>query len=296
LRALAFFIQEGWSSLRRNPAATLAAVTALGAVLFVLLLFLLISHNVLVLADRLAERKGLSVFLDTSLTPERVAELQQHFQSFPEVKALQLITRAEALADVEADLGTGQIEEILDGNPLPDTFLITPVPAASDAVSLERLAREMEAYAGVEDVLYGRRWIEALDQGLRMAYHTTWLTGGLAMLAIILVLANTLRLLVLMREDQLYVMKMIGATDHFLRAPFVTAGALLCALGGAIALLLLYAGHYATRALLPGVRFLPWLWMLGYFLGVVLVGSVGSWLTLQASLRTFERKGDTGYA
>jgi cell division protein FtsX len=56
LRALVFFIQEGWSSLRRNLAASLAAVTALGAVLFVLLLFLLISHNVLALADRLAER------------------------------------------------------------------------------------------------------------------------------------------------------------------------------------------------------------------------------------------------
>jgi cell division transport system permease protein len=296
LRALVFFLQEGWSSLRRNLSASVAAVTALGAVLFVLLLFLLLSHNVLFLADRLAERKGISVFLDPTLAPERLAELRHHFESFPEVKSLQFVSRAEALADLEADLGTAQIEEILGSNPLPDTFLMTPQPGASDAATLERLAREIEAYSGVEDVLYGQRWIAALDQGLRVVSQANALTGGLAMLAIILVLGNTLRLLVLMREDQLYVMKMIGATDSFLRAPFVAAGALLCLIGGATALIFLYVGHAASRSLLPGVRFLPVVWLLLFIAGVFLVGVIGSWITAQTTLRQLERRGESDSA
>jgi cell division transport system permease protein len=296
LKALGFFVQEGWSSLRRNPAASLAAVTALAAVLFVLLLLLLISHNILFLAGRLEARKGLSVFLDPTLPPERVAELRRHFEVFPEVQALRFTSRAEALADVESDLGTSQIEEILGGNPLPDTFLITPSPTASDAASMERLANEIAAYEGIDDVVYGRRWIEALDQGLRMVYQANGLTGGLATLAIILVLGNTLRLLVLMREDQLYVMKVIGATDAFLRAPFVAAGALLCLIGAVCALAFLYGGFHAGRVWLPGMRFLPLQWLAFFLLGVGFIGVTGSWVTVQATLHQLERRGESRHA
>ncbi|MBM3316302.1 MAG: hypothetical protein FJY75_00475 [Candidatus Eisenbacteria bacterium] len=296
MRALAFFVQEGWSSLRRNLAASLAAVTALAAVLFVLLLLLLISHNILFLAARLEARKGLSVFLDPGLPPERVEELRRHFTGFREVASLRFVSRAAALADVEADLGTSRIEEILGGNPLPDTFLIEPAPGSADAAALERLAGEIGAYDGVEDVVYGRRWVEALDQGLRVVSQANGLTAGLAILAIILVLGNTLRLLVLMREEQLGVMKVIGATDAFLRAPFITAGALLCMLAAGAALICLYAGFLATRDWLAGVRFLPVHWLAFFFLGVGFVGLAGSWLTVQATLHHLARRGDSGRA
>lgn len=296
MRVFVFFVQEGWSSLRRNPAATLAAVTALGAVLFVLLLLLLLSHNILVLAERLEERKGLSVFLTPGLAAERVTELRHHFASFPEVRTLRFVGRAEALADVEHELGAESIGEALGANPLPDTFLLLPALEARDAETLERLAREIEAYEGVEDVLYGRRWVTALDQGLSVVHRANALSGGLATLAIILVLGNTLRLLVLMREEQLHVMKMIGATDAFLRAPFVAAGSLLCLLGGVASQALLYIGYLIVRNLMPGIRFLPPLWVAGFFLGVGLVGIVGSWATVQASLHTLERRGAMTHA
>jgi cell division transport system permease protein len=296
LRALWFFLQEGWSSLRRNPAASLAAVTAMGAVLFVLLLLLLMGRNVLVVAERLAERKGITVFLENGLPPERLEELRHHFAGFAEIRSLRFVPRAEALRDIEADLGTEHLEETLGENPLPDAFLLQPAPGASDAATLERLAREMEAYGGVEDVLYGARWIKVLDRSLGLVRRTTGATAGLAMAAILLVLANTLRLLVLMREDQLAVLKVIGATDAFLRAPFVAAGAVLCLASGAIAVALLYAGILASRSLLPGLRFLPSEWVMLFLAGAVAVGVLGSLLTVEISIRSLERRrgGDRG--
>jgi cell division transport system permease protein len=291
LRAFFFFAHEGWSFLRRNPAASVAAVTAVGAVLFVLLLFMLLSHNVLILADRLSERKGLSVFLEADIGAERIGELRHRFESFGEVAEVLLVSRDEALREIEADLGTQDLAEVLEGNPLPDVFLVTPVSAASDASSLAQLAREMEAYEGVDDVLFGERWVAALDQGLQMLRRVNLLTGGLATLAIILVLGNTLRLLVLMREDHLAIMKVIGATDAFVRTPFVVAGVMLCIIGGGMSLALLRLGFAVTKGLMPGLRFLPLGFVLLFVLGVAVVGLLGSLLTVEASIRQMERGG-----
>ncbi|MBP6875046.1 MAG: ABC transporter permease [Candidatus Eisenbacteria bacterium] len=289
MKALLFCLQEGWASLRRNPAASLAAITALSAVLFVLLLFLLLSRNVLMLAGRLEERKGLTVFLDPDTTPERRAELEAHFRGFPEVKDLRFLSRDQALEDIEGDLETSGIATVLDGNPLPDAFLLYPVPSAGQAASLTRLADEIRAYPGVEDVIYGERWVQALDRGLAAVRRGNLVTGALATIAIMLVLANTLRLLVLMREDQLSVMQLIGATNAYLRTPFLAAGVLLCLAGALVSQALLYAGFLASRSFLPGLRFLSSEWLIAFLAGVLVVGAVGSFATVEASLRSLER-------
>lgn len=296
MKALIFFTREGWSSLRRNPAASVAAVTAIGAVLFVLLILLLLSHNTLLLAERLRERKGLSVFIDPDLPRERVAELQQHVSGFSEVASVRLVSREEALRGIEEDLGTANLEATLGENPLPDVLLVTPVAQASGAAALNELAREIGAYEGVTDVIYGERWVEALDHGLSMARRADALTGGLATLAIVLVLGNTLRLLVLMREEQLAIMKVIGATDAFVRAPFVLAGVMLCVIGGLTALGFLGAAFTVTQRVMPGMRFLPPSTALFFLGGVAVVGLAGSIVTVEASIRHVERRGQRARA
>lgn len=288
MKAFPFFLHEAWSSLRRNPSASFAAVTAIGAVLFLLSLLMLLSHNILILAEDLRDRKGLSVFLETTVPEERVRELQHHFSGFREVREIRLVTRAEALRDMEAEMDTKGIAAALGGNPLPDVFQIMPSPEKSDAESLARLAREIGAYEGVEDVLYGEQWVQTLDRGLRMVYRVNAITGLLAVLAIVLVLGNTLRLIVLMREEPLAIMKMIGATDAFIRTPFVIAGVLLCLIGAAFSLLLLYGGVAASSHLLPGLRFLPMGSILLFLIGVSFIGVAGSLLTVEVSIRQIE--------
>ena len=291
MKTLFFFMQEARCSLRRNLSASLAAVTAIAAVLFLLCLLMLVSHNILLLADRLGDRKGLSVFLDTAVTAERVAELEHHFSSFPEVFSLERVSRADALRDIEEDLGIEDLSAAIGENPLPDAFLILPAKDASDAATLARLAAEIEAYDGIEDVLYGERWVAALDRGLTMVQRANALTGFLAVLAIVLVLGNTLRLIVLMREETLGIMKMMGATDAFIRSPFIIAGVLLCMIGALLALLLLYAAHFASGYLFPGLRFLPADSILLFCLGVSVVGMAGSLMTVEISIRQLERRG-----
>jgi len=291
LKAFGFFLREAWSSLRRNLSASFAAVTAIGAVLFLLSLLMFLSFNILGLAEHLRERKGISVFLATDTEPDRIEELEHHFSGFDEVEGVRVITRAEALADLEEELGSEGLGDALGENPLPDVLLITPSERANDAASLAGLAEEIEAYEGVEDVLYGKRWVEALDEWLRIVHRANAVTGVLAVLAIVLVLGNTLRLIVLMREEPIAILKTIGATDAFIRTPFVIAGVLLCVVGATVALGMLYLGFVAGGHLMPGMRFLP-PGSLGLFvLGVSLVGIAGSLLTVELSLRQLEGGG-----
>ncbi|MBD3236631.1 MAG: FtsX-like permease family protein [Candidatus Eisenbacteria bacterium] len=291
MRAFLFFAGEGVSQLRRSPAASVAAVTAVGAVLFVLLLLMLLSQNILALSERLRERKGLSVFLDPQLDQTQVSALRERFAGFGEIAEVRLVTRDEALRGIEEELGSPGLAEVVGENPLPDVLLVTPAPHAADARELDVLAREFEAYPGVDDVLYGERWVRALDHGLGVVRRANALTGGLATLAIVLVLGNTLRLLVLMREEQLAIMKVIGATDAFVRAPFVMAGILLCLIGGLVALGFLRVGFEVSRSLMPGLQFLSLPMLLLYLGGVALVGLLGSLVTVEVSIRQLERRG-----
>ncbi len=276
--------------MRRNVSASLAAVTAIGSVLFLLSLLMLLSHNILLLAGGLSERKGLSVFLAPAVDAGRRDELQHHFAGFEEVRAVRLVTREEALEDLERELEGEGLTQALGENPLPDVLLITPAPQADDAATLRRLAREMEAYEGVEDVLYGERWVAALDRGLMMIYRANAITGILAVVAIVLVLGNTLRLIVLMREEPIMILKMIGATDAFVRYPFVVAGVLLCLTGAVLSLALLWAGFEAGGRLMPGLEFLPLPSLVLFVVGVGLVGVAGSMVTVELSLRQLERR------
>ncbi len=291
MRAFLFFLGEAWSSLRRNAAASIAAVIAMSAVLFLLSLLTLISHNVLRFADTLRQRKGISVFLAPGVGRDRATALQRRFGSFEEVASVELLTKEQALSDLEAEIGEAGLEDLCGGNPLPDVLLVRLRKGSDDAATMERLALEIGNYDGVEDVLFGRRWVEALDQGLRTVYRANALTGALATLAIVLVLATTLRLLVLMREEQIWIMKVVGATDAFVRAPFVIAGVLLCVFSALLAVGLTRVVCLASATLLPGLEFLPAGSIIVFLLAVAAVGTGSSLLSVEASLRLLERRG-----
>jgi septal ring factor EnvC (AmiA/AmiB activator)/cell division protein FtsX len=275
--------------MRRHPAATVAAVVAMTCVFFILGIFLDISYNVGRLVDRLEARKGLVVFLDPEMSESRREELKGIFEGFEEVASIRFVSREEALRELERDLGGTDVEGILGENPLPDALEITCWPEARDAATLASLATEMQAYDGVEDVLYGKRWVEVLDRGLRTLRRLTLLVGLLAAAAVSLVLAATLRLGLLHRRQALGIMTVIGATRGFIRGPFLLAGVLQVLLAMALALFLLWISVAAGNALLPGILYLPAGWIVLLILAGGLVGLGASYVSLEPVLRGLER-------
>ncbi len=288
-----FFLSEAWEIQSRDRANGLASLTALTAVLFLLAIVLMAGHNVRDVARGLESRKGLQVFLAEDLPETRITELQDTFKRFGEVAEVTVISAQESLAGVESDLGGIDVVGALGENPLNPSFDIRLTPeAASRSGVVQKLAREMEAYDGVDEVVFGGSWIEALERGLRNVYWATIGAGLLASVAVLLVLWNTLKLAFISRRETIRILKMVGATSGFIRSPYILLGALQAAVASVLALLLAAVVRLALAQMMPGVRFLPPVWVATFLAGAVLLGVVSSVASVEPALRHLERRSE----
>lgn len=293
MNQLRFFFGEAWEYLMRGKATSLAAGVALSSVLFLFALVLLVSHNVRQIAGEIQLRKGLTVFFADGVTEARANEMAGIFEGFGEVSGVEFVHREQALKQLENDLGGFPVASTLGENPLPHSLIIALTPeSAARAGSLQGLAHEIQAYDDVEEVIYGDEWIETLDANLRLVRLAILVVGGLAALAVAVVLLTTLRLLFVGRKETLRILKVVGATDQFLRTPFLFLGAMQCLFAALFALLLLQGAKFFFDAFLPGVRALPIAWQVLFASAAAVLGVFASYLAIEPSLRRLERVDD----
>jgi len=286
---LRFFIAEAWEYFRRGRGTTLSSVLALTAVLFLLALVLLVTHNVRHLAEGLQARKGLIVFLADGVGAERAEEVRRVLAGFGEVAAAEVEDREAALAQIERDLGDTPVGSTLGANPLPFTIVVRLTPeAAARAGALQSLAAEIRGYEDVDDVIFGDEFIEALDQNVRRLYSANLAVGLLAAAAVFVVLLTTLRLVFLGRRETVRILKMVGATDHFIRSPFLILGGMQALLAAGLALFLLATARAVFDAFLPGVRFMPGAWQFLFLSGAFVFGVLASLVSVEPALRGLE--------
>jgi len=288
---LRFFLAEAWEIQSRDRAGALASLTSLTAVLFLLAIVLLAGHNIRGMARSLESRKGLEVFLSEDVQDGRVAELERIFRSFGEVADVTFRSRGEALRSVEKDLGGVDVVGALGENPLSPSFQIRLTPqAAARAGVLQELAGEIGGYDGVEEVLYGDAWIATLERGLRNVYWATGGAGLLAALAVSLVLWNTVKLAFIGRRETIRILKIVGATPAFIRSPYLLLGSLQSALAATVALLLAALVRLALVQMMPGLSFLPPIWLVLFVAGALALGVLSAVASVEPALRSLERR------
>ncbi len=286
-----FFAAEAWDYLIRGRGTSLASVIALCAVFFLFGLVLLVSHNVQNAAESLESRKGLTVFLVPGVGEERGSELARTFEGFGEIRTAEFVHRDVALADLENDLGDFPIGSALGENPLPHTIRIELEEVArARAGALLSMAHELSNYEEVDEAIFGDQFVETLEQNLHMVRMANLSVGGLSALAVALVLLTTLRLLFLGRRDTLRILKVVGATDQFIRMPFLFLGGIQCLMAGALALIFLEGARIFFEALFPGVEPLPVAVRLGFLVGSALIGILASFAAIEPSLRRLEQE------
>ena len=171
---------------------------------------------------------------------------------FAEVSAATLVTRDEALERFRATLGGGELLEGLEENPLPASLELALEPAARSEEAIGRLAAALAAMDGVDELSHDRRWIEGMARVAGLARTVSVVLGGVLVGAALLIVANTIRLAIYSREDEIEILSLVGAGRVFQRAPFILEGIAEGAAGGALALAGLYG---AFRLLLPEVEF-----------------------------------------
>jgi cell division transport system permease protein len=224
----------------RTPVATLLNVGVIGVALALPAGLYVALVNLQGVASTLASDPQLSVFLALDAPRAEGRRIEARLREHPVVREARFVPREQALKELKASTGLADIVDGLPQNPLPDAVIV--LPRETSAQPLEKLRDEVRGWAHVSHVQLDTAWAQRLEAGLRLARLAVALLAGLFAFALVAVTFNTIRLQILTRREEIEVSKLIGATDPFIRRPFLYYGTLQGAAGGIAAWLLIGAG------------------------------------------------------
>lgn len=239
LSNLEFFLREALTSIKRNTLSVLASATTVAVSLAIVGGFLLLWANVEGLVNQAAR---LHVFLQEGAEKEAVG---RELNLLPGVKGVRFVSREEGLKELSKWLkGAVDLSHMGKGNPLPDAFEVR----VEELTLLSKVARECKKVPGVESVAEHSELAKRLDFFGRAIKIGGLMAVALLTAAAVLLINNAIRLAILSRQGEVRIMKLVGATDKFIRAPFLIEG-LICGIGGAI-----FGGGLLLGGYLEGAR------------------------------------------
>ena len=218
-----YVFREARISLVRNRLLSLATATTVSICIFILGMAILLFMNSGELIEKLESDVEIVAFLDEDLTLRERNQLEERLKKHPGVLSVSFVSRDKALASLEKKLGQGEYDllETLEGNnPLPDSFRIK----GKNPREVEQLAKELSKMHGISKLRYGQEVVRQLFAATRwIRIISVFIVVFLGAAAIFLV-ATTIRLTIFSRRKEIYIMKLVGATNRFIRAPFFLEG------------------------------------------------------------------------
>jgi cell division transport system permease protein len=240
--------REALLSFRRAPLLSALSVTTIAFSLFTVGLFGLVAVNLRQALRGLEERVEIVAFTLRGTPAETIAIATQDIAAFPEVQDVGFVSEEEALQRARSELVEFRdAYRDLQVNPLPASIEVRLKDGYRDAASVERVAQRLRSFGFIDDVRYGREWVQKLDD-LRNLTGLVGLVIGMAFAAVaVVIIGVTIRLTILQRAREISIMRLVGATNWFIRGPFLLEGALKGLLGGLLSLVLCYAGYILFR-------------------------------------------------
>lgn len=292
LRALSYFFAEAATSLWRSRLMNALSVGTIAVSLFVLGAFLTLASNLNEVVARWSRKVQVTFYLTDGLEAPVRESLVGRLQDDPAVESVEVISRDQALERFRSlfrDLQT--LPDDLGENPFPASVEATLRPGRESPEEVKRLVGAFEKAPGVEEVQYDLLWIQRLATAIRLVRGVGALLGGILVLAGVFTISNVIRLTVYARQDELDIMRLVGATRAYVKGPFVVEGLIQGGLGGLISVGLLWAAFRvlakdalaASDLLGRAVVFLPLDVCVFIVAGGMAVGVVGSLLSLGRS-------------
>ncbi|HXG43379.1 MAG TPA: permease-like cell division protein FtsX [Gemmatimonadales bacterium] len=283
-------LREALLSFRRAPLLSALSITTIAFSLYTVGLFGLVAVNLREALRTVEERVEIVAYLLRGTPPEAIAQASQDIAAFPEVARVGFVSEDEALKRARAELFEFRdAYRDLAVNPLPASLEIQLKAGYRDAAHAAAVAERLRGYGFVDDVRYGRDWIEKLDR-LRNIAGVVGLTIGLAFAAVaVVIIGVTIRITVLQRAREIAIMRLVGATNNFIRGPFLLEGALKGLLGGLVAVGISYASYLLFRSqsdlATSGIVFLRGAHLaMGVFFGIA-IGFGGSLVSVGRHLK-----------
>ncbi len=291
LQNIQYYFREVVVSMARNRWMTFASIGTVAVSLFVLGIFLILIANMTNLASELESQVQISVYLKDELKTQDQENIKNKLKNLTNVTEVRYVSKEEAFQTLQRRLGEKQkiLEALGESNPLPNSFSVT-VKIADD---VQKTAEIISKFNGVEEVSYGQEVAINIFDVTRLIRVLGFVLMIILTGATIFIISNTIRLTVFARRKEIAVMKYVGATDWFIRWPFVLEGTVFGLIGGgisAIALRSFYSAMseriYSTLAFFPIVEQHPFMNYLTVvlILSGIAVGVLGSTVSLKKFL------------
>jgi len=281
-----YALREALAAFRRAPMLTGLSVAMIALSLLVVGLFGLAAFNIRAVIARLEARVEVIAFLRDNANFAEVTRAKIELEKLPVVRSVTYISREQALEIARRELG--ELREVfgtLEGNPLPASLEITLEPNQSGPEVATSVAQHAGRFDFVEEVQYGREWLEKIYLLRRVAGAATLILGAAFALVAALIIGAAVRIAIFARRDEISIMRLVGATDGFIRRPFLIEGLFSGLLGAALALLLTWTAYRLLSDSLFQLEWVPDLWAVALFaLGGVL-GSLASVAAVRRHLR-----------
>lgn len=287
-----YFIKEVYTSFKRNIWMTLASIFTVVLSLFILGFFSIVILNLNKMADTLESQVQISVYLKDDLSQEGIDETKETLSKIEGLQDIKFTTREEAMEKFKERLGDQQflLDALDDTNPLPDSFSLT----VTSPQQVKTIADTVVALDSVESASYSQDIINHLFN----LTHLIRLIGVALIIlltgAAIFIISNTIRLTVFARRKEIAIMKYVGATDWFIRWPFLLEGICLGFIGGGLATIFLYIVYnQVTQEIYEAMAFFPLIPQhpfidyisLAILVAGIIIGALGSTISLKRFLK-----------
>ncbi len=292
MRTSEYMVRETLISLKRHNWMSIASISTVAVSLFVLGIFMILVLNMNRMASFLESQVQISVYLKDDLSKEDIRGIGDDIRGLQGIDTVEYISRADAEKRLRERLGEQAylLDALGDQNPLPDSYEVT----VRDPSMVETTAQAIAEFKGVEQTKYGQDVVEHLFDITRLIRIFGLVLMLLLAGATLFIISNTIRLTVFARRKEVAIMKYVGATDWFIRWPFMLEGVVMGFAGGviaAIALKLVYAAAaakiYDTLAFFPLIPEQPFMTIIGMLIVIsgMAIGALGSSISLKRFLK-----------
>ncbi|TGE34117.1 ABC transporter permease [Desulfosporosinus sp. Sb-LF] len=288
-----YILRETAHSMKRNPWLSIASVLTVMVSLVILGFSVFFLANASNMAKSFESQLEIATFVQNNATPQQVQDLQTQVQGMPGVASVTVVTKDQALNDFGKTMSGTQNNLLADlggTNPFPDKLTVK----VTDPQNVKILADKVAALPGVDKVRYGQGYVDKL---LKFTQWLRWIglgvVGAFGIAAVVLISINV-KMNVFSRRREIQIMKLVGASDSFIRWPFLIEGMALGLVGGALAASIVGMGYnWITMYILSTLTFLPVVQntilfhqvSAGLLLAGMAMGAIGSGLSLQKFLR-----------
>lgn len=269
---LGYFFSQAMKNISRNSFMTVASLFTITSCLIILGLFTMITLNVNYITDKMKDQCELQLFIDKDASERRVGQIEDEIKTIANVKSVELFTKEDMLEYAKEDMFKGREEQLTgfeDDNPFSDSYKIKLMDLSLSEQTAEKLGR----LENVERVVNKQSVVDTILHISGMVKKVSIVIMVLLLTVAVIIMSNTIKLTVFNRRKEINIMKYIGATDRFIKIPFIIEGTVIGFLGALISFALVSWGYLMLESYIASINFNMLTLMPYTFISIVVGGS-----------------------